>query len=68
MARVEIADTLLATLAKLDTRPTRVSSFDDCEWLCDFAKACFAQVCIDMGVLVLASDCDVRVSSGEWDQ
>ena len=53
MAREEIADTLLATLARLnDTDWSSVAAFDDGPLLCAFSKACFAQVCMDGGLLL----------------
>ena len=30
-----------------------VDSFDDAPLLCEFGKACFAQVCVDLGLLVV---------------
>lgn len=59
VAREEIADALMVTLARLTTEPTRVSSFDDAPLLCELGKACFAQVCIDLGLLLLC-DADGR--------
>jgi hypothetical protein len=52
LARAEIAESLLATLAATGSEPRRVADFDDCPLLCDFCKACFAQVCVDRGLLV----------------
>ena len=62
-AREEIADTLLAILARLNHEPTCVASFDDCPLLCPFGKACFAQVCVDRGLLLLESPPSALVSS-----
>ena len=53
MARAEFADALFATLGRLTTVPCAVSSFDDAPLLCEFGKACFAQVCVDLGLLVI---------------
>lgn len=58
IAREEIADTLLAALGKITVEPFCVSSIGNCPLLCAFGKACFAQVCIDMALLVECSDSD----------
>ena len=55
MAREEFADALFATLARLTTTPCRVTTFDDGPLLDDFGKACFASVCVDLGLLVVES-------------
>ena len=54
--RAEIADALAASLGKItaDT-PIAVSDFESSELLCEFGKVCFAQVCIDSGLLVCES-------------
>jgi len=53
LAREEFADALFATLARLTTAPCRVASFDDAPLLDDFGKACFASVCVGLGLLVV---------------
>ena len=55
LAREEFADALFATLARLTTAPVAVTSFDDAPLLDAFGKACFAQVCVDLGLLVVCS-------------
>jgi hypothetical protein len=54
--RAEIADALAASLGKItaDT-PIAVSDFESSELLCEFGKVCFAQVCIESGLLVCVS-------------
>ena len=54
--RAEIADALAASLIKItaDT-PIAVSDFESCELLCEFGKVCFAQVCVESGLLVCVS-------------
>ena len=51
--RAEIADALGASLSRITTEPSRVDAFDDCEGLCDFGRCCFAQLCVEAGVLVV---------------
>ena len=53
MAREEFADACVATLSRLTTTPCPVTSFDDAPLLDAFGKACFAQVCVDLGLLVV---------------
>lgn len=57
MAREEIADNLLAILGGLTTKPLKIEDFQDSPMLCQFSKLCFAQVCVDMGLLC-ACDAD----------
>ncbi|KOO28087.1 hypothetical protein Ctob_003045 [Chrysochromulina tobinii] len=54
--RAEIANALAASLGKItaDT-PIAVSDFESSELLCEFGKVCFAQVCIESGLLVCVS-------------
>ena len=56
LAREEFADALFATLARLTTAPVAVTSFDDAPLLDAFGKACFAQVCVDLGLLVVCKN------------
>ena len=67
--REEIADALAASLRDVTTQAVRVrdafagggsgseSEAPSCELLCDFARAAFAQACVDAGVLVV---CDAQ--------
>ena len=50
--RDEIADALTSSLALLTTQPSCIGDFQQSELLCDFGRVCFAQVCIDAGLLV----------------
>ena len=54
LARAEFADALLTTLARVTTTPCQVRSFDDAPLLCEFGKACFGQVCVDLGLLTIS--------------
>ena len=54
VARTEFADALLTTLARVTTSPCQVTSFDDAPLLCEFGKACFGQVCVDLGLLTIS--------------
>ena len=54
LAREQIADALLSSLSLVTTEACCVSSFEDSPLMCAFSKACFAQVLIDSGILVLA--------------
>ena len=51
LAREEIAEALLSILGGLTTEPARIVNFADAPLLCPFSKLCFAQVCVDLGLL-----------------
>ena len=56
-ARAEIADALVASLGKVTAdRAARVADFEPSPLLCDFGRACFAQVCVDAGLLVVCDE------------
>ena len=57
MAREEIAEALIESLGSIRTDdPSSVSSvIADCPLMCPFSKACFAQVCVDQGLMILCS-------------
>ena len=50
--REELAPTLLAALAAITTAPVRVSELADGPLFDAFGKRCFAQVCVDQGLLL----------------
>ena len=58
--REELAPTLLAALAAITTAPVRVSELADGPLFDAFGKRCFAQVCVDQGLLLF---CDAAASS-----
>jgi hypothetical protein len=68
IAREEIADTLLNGLGQITTEPFAVSSLGDCPLLCSFGRACFAQVCTDMALVVECADPDGKELAGKAKQ